>query len=294
MNMIKYLLRSEIDDAKWNMAVTASSNPLIYACTFYLDIVCPNWVGLVLDNYQLVMPLPLHKKQNTAVVKMPTFAKQLGIFGSLPITEEVILSFVKQIPFEIESLSFNPQNPISKAPAGFNHVVKKNYELNINKEDSVILRDLSKNRKRDYKKPVKNDLKFVTNVSQNLFIKFCILSESIKIKSKYFLEQLFSINHKLNFGSLVGVTNDANQLIAVAFFLNFLGKIIYLFGATNQQAIQKRAMTFLFIQKIINNSSDSTILDFEGGNYPGTEQFYRSFGSTNIPYYVLSSQQSIC
>ena len=59
---IEYLTRDKIDINKWDECVNKASNEVIYARGIYLDKICTNWDALVINNYELVMPLPWRKK----------------------------------------------------------------------------------------------------------------------------------------------------------------------------------------------------------------------------------------
>ena len=51
--MIQYLLNHQIDKTKWDATIAECGN--IYAFSWYLDIVHPQWEALVEDDYQSVM-----------------------------------------------------------------------------------------------------------------------------------------------------------------------------------------------------------------------------------------------
>ena len=59
---IKYLCHSKIDFERWDRCVADASNSLIYAESWYLDIVCRRWGGLVGGDYEAVMPLPISRR----------------------------------------------------------------------------------------------------------------------------------------------------------------------------------------------------------------------------------------
>jgi len=48
--LIKHLKNSEIDIALWDECISKSFNGLVYAYSFYLDVVCPNWEALVFED----------------------------------------------------------------------------------------------------------------------------------------------------------------------------------------------------------------------------------------------------
>lgn len=141
--MIKLLTRKQIDDDMWNESLRSSTTPLIYASTFYLDTLFPDWEALVMDDYQLIMPLPIFRSGNRPYVSTrKNFCQQLGIFGAVPITEETVLSFLNHIHYPVSSMAFNSTNPIVSPPKHFKLIHKKNYELQLDREIDEILRNM--------------------------------------------------------------------------------------------------------------------------------------------------------
>ncbi|MEA3452279.1 MAG: hypothetical protein U9Q83_10310 [Bacteroidota bacterium] len=59
---LKILERKYIDTKKWDLCVKNANNSLIYAYSWYLDIVAQNWSGIISENYECVMPVVWKKK----------------------------------------------------------------------------------------------------------------------------------------------------------------------------------------------------------------------------------------
>ena len=59
---IRYVKHDDIDPDKWDECVRNAKNGLIYGYSFYLDHMAKNWDGLILGDYEVVMPLPWNKK----------------------------------------------------------------------------------------------------------------------------------------------------------------------------------------------------------------------------------------
>ena len=57
MKKLKLLHKSHVDKVKWDNCIQSSINRNIYACSWYLDIVCQNWTCLVYGDYELVFPI---------------------------------------------------------------------------------------------------------------------------------------------------------------------------------------------------------------------------------------------
>ncbi len=58
--MINYLKHDQIDQQRWDDCIAHAPNGLVYAWSWYLDIVHPGWealVEIVDDKYLSVMPL---------------------------------------------------------------------------------------------------------------------------------------------------------------------------------------------------------------------------------------------
>ena len=58
--MIKHLTHNMIDKRRWDDCIAKSFNGSVYAWSWYLDIVHPNWEALIENDYERVMPLTFH------------------------------------------------------------------------------------------------------------------------------------------------------------------------------------------------------------------------------------------
>src|SRR5581483_2982387 len=79
-HFIEILPSHKIDHAKWNDCVRFSSNGLIYANTYYLDHIADNWHGIVMNDYECVMPVVWRKKFGIRYAYNVPFVQQLGWF----------------------------------------------------------------------------------------------------------------------------------------------------------------------------------------------------------------------
>ena len=65
---ITYVKRDDIDTAKWDSCIARSVNGIVYAYSWYLDIVAENWDALIGDDYQAVFPLPHNVKYGISYI----------------------------------------------------------------------------------------------------------------------------------------------------------------------------------------------------------------------------------
>lgn len=60
--MIQFVQNADIIKKKWDDCIAHSVNERIYAYSWYLNIVAPNWDALIMDDYQAVFPVVHQKK----------------------------------------------------------------------------------------------------------------------------------------------------------------------------------------------------------------------------------------
>ncbi len=114
--MIRYLEHEQIDKKKWDDCIARSFNSIIYAFSWYLDIVSEDWDALVEDDFERVMPLTQHKKLFTNYLSQPPFTQQLGIFSIKKLNSEIIDDFIRAIPlrFRFVEINLNSNNKLER------------------------------------------------------------------------------------------------------------------------------------------------------------------------------------
>lgn len=289
--MIHYIKYHEVDKQKWDNCIDQSVNNLIYAYSWYLDIVCPGWEALIEDDYVSVMPLTARKKYGINYLYPPYFAQQLGVFSKKKLTQIKVEEFLNSIPshYKFIELYVNIQNTFEFP--GF--IVKKNIniELLLDAPYELLRKKFSRNTERNIRKAEKNDLTLQKNISP---------SELINIFRKNKGEQINNLTNK-NYTVLLRLINTCSQKGYVESWGAFSGgklcagvvtliknnRMIFLFSATNKRAKESYAM-FLLIDKFIRNYAGKGMLfDFEGSNLPGVARLYKSFGSKEYVYLQL-------
>lgn len=283
---IKYLTYNQIDKAKWDNCILNTSNHLIYAESWYLDIVCPEkWNALVLNDYQAVMPLPLKSKMGLTYVQQPIWTQQLGVFLKSEITPELVESFLKAIPKKLAmvSLNLNENNFIE----AYNSTPKTNLILDLNSSYEALKTNFSSNTKRNSNKAAKAELTTDLN-SQDVtaFINFFKTNIQNPISDYHYstLQQLveYSVNNDKGF---IALAKQNNEIVAASFILKSNNRLIYRTGTSNQKGKDVKAM-FLLVNELIQKYANTNYqLDFEGSEIEGVARFYNGFGAKNIHYY---------
>jgi len=240
---------------------------------------------LVLNDYEMVMPLPLKTKMGLSYVQQPFWTQQLGIFSPHEISTNFINSFLQNIPKKLAmvSLNLNETNFFETeriAP-------KTNLIVDLNNSFEQLQANFSSNTKRNCKKSNKEGLT-ITFESKNLreYINFFKAHIKNPISAFHYLslEKIISesFHHEKGFIALV---KHQNEIVAASFILKSNNRLIYRTGTSNPKGKDLKAMFFLVESIIKRYASSNYILDFEGSELEGVARFYKGFGARNFPYY---------
>ena len=281
--MIRYLTHNQIDTQRWDECIAQSPDGLVYAWSWYLDVVHPDWEAVVEDDYEAVMPLAGGKKYGINYLFQPFFTQKFGVFGKKEVSEEKIEQFLEAIPEKFKFAEFRIGSGIKGAAA------HRNIELDLSPDYSIIAANYNSNTKRNLAKAQKQGLTIVENAEPSAIIELFRKNRGKNIKhwgdNEY--ERLLNLvetakNHEKCL--VLGVQNSDNQLIAGAFFMMSHNKIVFLFSGADEANKENHGLTFLLDYVIEKYSGTNNILDFEGSDNDGLARFYKGFGGEEKIY----------
>lgn len=262
---------------------------MIYAFSWYLDLVNDQWEALVKDDYQSVMPLTPGKKFGVNYLYQPNFTQQLGVFSQDHLTESLVLSFLDAIPkkYRFIEINLNTHNNIKQRETHF--TPWKTHELDLINNYEEIAKNFSTNLKRNLKKADKASLNIVENPKPENIIKIFRENKgkqlpNLKDPDYDLLRRLIYVMIYKHRATVMGAYNEMNELCAGAFFVHSGKKVIFYFSATNDHAKATRAMPYLIDHFIRKHAGSHLTLDFEGSNDPNLARFYKSFGAGEVNY----------
>lgn len=286
--MIQYISHSEINKNKWDNTIAECGN--IYAFSWYLDIVHPEWEALVEDDYQSVMPLTGGKKFGVNYLYQPYFVQQLGVFSKQPLTIEKTEQFLKAIPnkYRFAEIRLNENNLFNEGTQGVEY--HRNVLLDLNRGYDEIRANYHQNTKRNLAKAEKQQLQVIDTV-----IPFHVVALFTKNRGTLLnkwgdaeyarLTTLTKTAVNCNAAFLLGVTEKGKgELLCSAIFMKARGRVTFLFSGLNQEGKDKQAMTFLLDQTIQKFSSQPVTFDFEGSDDENLARFYLGFGGNEVKY----------
>lgn len=273
----------EIDKAKWDAGIARSTHPLIYAESWYLDIVAPGWEAIVTPDYNTLWPLTINRRFKWPVMMQPMFTQQLGIFSSVPLGKEALTRIYKANPYPILTLQSHDR---FEWPESAIFTAKNNAVLPLQKNYAELQKSFRKNRKQSLKMALENPTSSHYHTSTDAFIDFTRQHNNYHLPEKHLgmLHQLISsaLSHKNGF--ILSVEDEHEIPLSMAFFLRKYQRIIHLSGHSSSSGYAKEGMFLILNQVIKDHAASEYLLDFEGSEIEGVASFYRSFGAIPEPY----------
>jgi len=284
---IRYLLHTEINRQQWDSCIQNAANSLVYAESWYLDMVSPNWEALVSDNYEYVMPLPVKRKYGIPFLVQPPLTQKLGVFSSNIIDENIVEHFTQKIPYRSYHLCFSEQNSCNKGTK------RSNFILNLNKDYNAIFSAYSTNTKRNLKKTQQYNIEIKADLPANDFLEFYhSITKNYGELPKTKVNLLLQESLKKEKTTIYGAYNEDNKLISALWLLYSHQRLIYLLPVSNKEGKEYLAM-FKIVDEIIRKHANSNFLfDFAGSNIKSIARFYESFGA-EITFYNEVKRWSI-
>jgi len=287
--MIRHLHHNEIDRRKWDECVRRAFNGIVYAYSWYLDVACPTWEGLVEDDYKSVMPLTAARKFGFRYLYTPFFVQQLGVFSVDKLSPEDVRRFLEAVPKEIVFWEYNLNTFNTPERGAWQLRQNLTHELDLIASYEDLETRYSDNTKRNLKKALKAGLKTPPHISHEAVIALFRNGRGREVaqlrEPQYdLLRVLLRVLDERGMLHVRGVAGEDGALQAGAFFADSNGKVIFLFSGTSDEARTSGAMFLLIDQFIRENAQKNLVLDFEGSNDPQLARFYKSFGAKECVY----------
>ncbi len=286
---IQYFKHCDIDFLKWDECISRSLNGIIYAYSWYLNIVAGEWDALIGDDYNSVFPLVKNKKYGISYIFQPIFTQQLGVFSPGKVDQQILKLFIESIPkkYLYQEINFNSYNNLEYPKGKVKDRIT--YQLDLVQPYSVLSLNYSENTRRNISKSIALGVYVKKGLPIDNFIDFTRNNLVVALKDNQF-DKLLKIIHQSTdkgVGEVYAAYTGQNELSAVAFFVRSNGKVIYLSAVSSEVGKTNRAM-FALVDRFINDCSESLlILDFEGSNFESIARFYAGFGASRCIYQQL-------
>ncbi|HTB53108.1 MAG TPA: GNAT family N-acetyltransferase [Ferruginibacter sp.] len=285
---IKYLTNDTIDKQKWDACIANADNSLVYAYSFYLDAMAEHWDALIVDDYEVVMPLTWEKKYGISYLYQPPFTQQLGIFSSRPITTEIQEEFIATIKkeFSFVEIFLNTSNGNSNIKQHTNLILPIN----------TLYANIRANYKTDLLKNLKHTEKFSLRYMSDgnydeaidTYIKeYADRTPHVKDRHYSAFRNVCKLLAEKKMLFVRKTVSADNKLLAIALLLKDKKRIYNIMSTVLPAGRKSEANHFLFDELIKEFAGKIEIVDFEGSDIERIATFYKKFGAVNEPYYYF-------
>jgi hypothetical protein len=293
------LSRPEIDAARWDYAVKHSCQQVIYAYSWYLDVVCDDWSAVVWpskESYEVILPLPVCRKYGITIVQQPLFCQYLGFFYAQTVPPALFLAFFsvlnRAFPF-ISSYTFNPENSVPEMTSaldssGLTVSTLFTHRLSLQQPFEEIYCAYKRDRKINLKRSGKYPWKVSPSTDIVPLIDLFKQNHGLTIpggvdpKAYARLQRIFKQCRRHAHAELwyAGLNvNNAGILI-----VRSGGRAVYLFNAADQVGRDGNARSLLLNGYFEKYAGDEIQFDFESPENASIVAFYRSFNAAEAPF----------
>lgn len=287
--MLIYIKHNQINKVQWDACIAKASNGIVYAYSWYLDVVSPNWDALVMNDYEYVMPLPVKKRFCFKYVVRPPLCQQLGIFSQEKISRDIINEFFSALNFGYVFLSVN--NEIKLSQKNLTVTESPNFILPLSKKYEELEKSFTDNTRRNIRKAKKNKVEIRAVSAEEYFL---FVQKYIKGVNQSFhsvLSELVTVCLSKKACELWGAYSKEGELLAATFFLVSSNRYINLVPSSSPEGLEKSAMFLLISSFIKEHAQSNSVLDFEGSKIEGIARFFRGYGAENQAYFNIQKMR---
>jgi hypothetical protein len=291
--MIKYLKREEINIQKWDDCILRSTSPQIFGCSFYLDVCCPDWSALVLNDYEAVFPISIKQKYFIKHITQPYFVRHFGVYAAESISD--FKPWIHELNKLGRYFNFNIFNSTNDFSSEYKSVEKIYQLLNLNLTYEALRKNYSESHLRKIKKITPLETTIVDITDYSIYIKEFknTISEKKLNYSDAHLQTLHQLMNELPKHCKViskGLLLNG-ELVAGAYFVQYHNRLLYLKGFRKFNTENDSGMFLLFDSIIKENSNLALTLDFGGSNNSNVRQFFKGFGAEDSVYLHLEKNE---
>ena len=207
------------------------------------------------------------------------------MFGDVSKTKELLNAIPKRYVWV--DVFLNANNIVNKTARGR---YQKNLILDLNKSYEEIYNGYNKQTQRNLKKAKKTNFSYFGHENPEMLLNLFKKNKGKDLNSlneKHYSKML-QIMHVLlhkNLGYMHGLYVEPNHMCAAIFFMEWKGRVTFLFSATDDLGKQNQAMTKILDEFFIMQSGKSMLFDFEGSSIPNLARFYKGFGAIEENYF---------
>ena len=304
--MFRHVRPANINRPQWDALITEAPNGLIYALSWYLDVVSPGWEALVKEEggrYVAVLPLPVRRKFGLRYVQQPLFAQQLGLVClALPTAADWVQLglLLRQQFIYITQYAFNTGNAAVATPAalGLLGAPARTYHLSLRPTYPELWAGYRPERRRHLRKAQPHALVVEPTTDIDLLIRLYdenIAPRFLGVQGESYeyriIRGIYGVGSQHRMASLWQARTAEGEVMAMMLLLHFGQQTIYLVSCATASGKALAATSVLIDSFLQQHAGQAAYLDFESPEVPGIERFYGSFGAGQVPFFTVVSDQ---
>lgn len=303
--MLRYVSQAEINRARWDALISEAPNGLIYALSWYLDLVSPGWAALVKEEagrYVAALPLPVQTRFGVKYLKQPLFAQQLGLFylaSAAPTATDwqQIGQLLRQRFRFITRYSFNVSNSelLGESSLGIAGRPFKTYYLPLRPAYPRLLSGYKPNRRWRLNQARRRGLLVEPSTDIDLLLRlfdentapriYGVVGEAYEYR---LLRALFAAASRAGLAAMWQARPAGGPVVAMILLFRFKGQFTYIFNSSNAAGKAAGAISVLLDEVFRAHAGQDVCFDFEAPEVDNVAHFYRSFGPVEMPFLTIS------
>lgn len=284
---IQLLPANQIDASRWNACVRNHTNGFIYLQTPMLSVMADNWHGLVIADYDAIMPIPWRKKWGIRYAYVPAFMQQLGFTGTIDVSLlQASLPYIDSF-ISLGDFQFNYANSaVANAIPGVRNRI--NQVIDLHQSYQNLFQGFSNDAKRNIHQSEKYQFAVQNTWREDIWDIFYT-----EMKTRYApkmqdiekFKQVCLFYFSTNECHIRWIENDNKELLAGWIGLQDNKRIYNLLNVTTAAGRKKSANYFLFNSLMQEWCEKPLLFDCEGSELPGVQAFYNQWGAVTETYF---------
>jgi hypothetical protein len=279
-----------INEQAWDACISKHANGLIYAQYDYLDRICDHWSGLVIGDYEAIIPLPWRKKYGFRYYYIPPFIQQLGFIGDtslLKLLHEELIQKIRSYAW-YGDLHFNFSNHLLASELHCKN--RTNFIIDLNKDYLDIYKDYHPDLKQVLLKIPEGGFQYskqqsIPDTIRNYQQQYASRMPHLSIEDFERLYELCRFYASRGDCIIRSALKPDGTILSDTLLLKDQRRMYHLLNTTFPEGRETHSNPWLLDQVFREYSNRNLLFDFEGSDLPGVNTFYKKFGGHVQPYF---------
>jgi hypothetical protein len=289
---VQHIPHKKIDKELWNNCINNALHGSLYATSLYLDTLTKGWDALVVNNYEIVMPLIHKKKYGIGYLYQPPYLPEIGIFSIHEIDNKTIEYFLEkcfsifkfaEIAFSFP-ITFSTNNKHTETKLLNNFVLQLNNEYEVTQQNYLPSFHKSLRRLQKLSLAYSKDAELTDTINKFKGLYLKRISSLKEIDLQRFEEACKALKNDC---IIRQVKNVDGIVLASVLLLKYKNRLYNMQSFVTAEGKIKEANYFLYDKIIAEFSGADYILDFEGSSIKGIAAFYEKMCPVNKPSFFI-------